>query len=48
MRYIILDLEWDSAYSVKHKRFINQILQIGAVKLNESFDITDTFEATVK
>ena len=48
MRYIILDLEWDSAYSVKHKRFINQILQIGAVKLDESFDITDTFEVTVK
>ena len=48
MRYIILDLEWDSAYSVKHKRFINQILQIGAVKLNESFDIIDTFEVTVK
>ena len=48
MIYIILDLEWDSVYSVKHKRFINQILQIGAVKLNESFDIIDTFEVTVK
>lgn len=48
MDYIILDLEWDSAYSVKHQRFINQILQIGAVRLNESFEITDTFEETVK
>ena len=48
MNYIILDLEWDSAYSVKHKRFINQILQIGAVKLDEAFNITDTFEETVK
>ena len=28
MQYIILDLEWDSAYSVKHRRFLNQILQI--------------------
>lgn len=48
MNYIILDLEWDSAYSTKHKRFINQILQIGAVKLDEEFNITDTFEETVK
>lgn len=48
MQYIILDLEWDSAYSVKHRRFLNQILQIGAVRLNENFEVTDTFLETVK
>ncbi len=48
MTYTILDLEWDSTYYVPEKRFINQILQIGAVKLDESFNITDTFEQTVK
>ncbi len=48
MNYIILDLEWDSTYFVKQKRFINQILQIGAVKLNENFDIIDTIELTIK
>ena len=48
MNYIILDLEWDSTYFVKQKRFINQILQIGAVKLDENFNICDTFEVTVK
>ena len=48
MNYIILDLEWDSAYSVKFKRFINQILQIGAVKLDGNFNITGTFEQTVR
>ena len=48
MNYIILDLEWDSAYHTRYKRFLNQILQIGAVKLDESFHIIDTFEATVK
>lgn len=47
MNYIILDLEWDSAYSVYHKRFINQILQIGAVKLDEDLKIIDSFEATI-
>ncbi len=48
MNYIILDLEWDSTYYPKQKRFINQILQIGAVKLNQSFDVIDSFELTVK
>ena len=48
MNYIILDLEWDSAYSVKFKRFINQILQIGAVKLDGNFNIIGTFEQTVR
>ena len=48
MNYVILDLEWDSTFFVKQKRFINQILQIGAVKLDQNFDIIDTFEITVK
>ena len=48
MNYIILDLEWDSAYNTKYKRFINQILQIGAVKLDESFNIVDIFDVTIK
>ncbi len=48
MEYIVLDLEWDSAYFVPEKRFINQILQIGAVKLDDDFRVVDTFERTVK
>ena len=48
MNYIILDLEWDSSYYKKKGGFINQILQIGAVKLNESFEITDIFDETIK
>lgn len=48
MNYVILDLEWDSAYHKLHKRFINQILQIGAVKLDDSFNIVDVFDVTVK
>ncbi len=47
MEYIILDLEWDSVYFSPEKRFINQILQIGAVKLSEDFSVIDTFSATV-
>ena len=41
MHYVILDMEWDSAYHKVHKRFVNQILQIGAVKLDENFNIVD-------
>lgn len=48
MNIIILDLEWDSAYSVKNQRFVNQIIQIGAVKLDENCNIVDTFVSTVK
>ncbi len=48
MNYIILDLEWDSVY-VKHiSRFMNQILQIGAVKLDENFDVIDVFDVVIK
>lgn len=47
MNYIILDMEWDSAYFPYRKCFVNQILQIGAVKLNENFDIVSIFDVTV-
>lgn len=48
MHYVILDMEWDGAYHKEHKRFVNQILQIGAVKLDEKFNIVDIFDVTVK
>jgi len=48
MNYIILDLEWDSTYHKRYKRFVNQILQIGAVKLDSNFEIVDSIELTVR
>ena len=48
MYYVILDMEWDSAYHKLHKRFVNQILQIGAVKLDENFNVVDIFDVIVK
>ncbi len=47
MEYVILDLEWDSVFYPPKKRFINQILQIGAVKLDNDFNITDTFNVNI-
>ncbi len=48
MNYIVLDLEWDGGYHPKYKRFINQILQIGAVKLDENLQFVDSFEVVVR
>lgn len=47
MEYIIFDLEWDNVFYKPEKKFINQILQIGAVRLDSEFNIIDKFEATV-
>ncbi len=48
MDIVVLDLEWDSVYSKKHHRFVNQIIQIGAVRLDEKLNIVDTFEVVIK
>ncbi len=47
MEYVILDLEWDSVFYPPKKRFVNQILQIGAVKLDGEFNIIDTFSVNI-
>lgn len=48
MEYIILDLEWDSEFFKPEKRFINHILQIGAIKLDEEFNVIDTFSVNIR
>lgn len=48
MNFIILDLEWNNAYSRKHKSFINEIIEIGAVMLDEELTVTDTFSMFIK
>lgn len=48
MYYIIFDLEWSNGYSYKRKGFVNEIIEIGAVKLNENLDIVDDFKQLVK
>lgn len=48
MEYIIFDLEWNNAYNYKTKKGINEIIEIGAVKLNSHLDIVDTFNQLIK
>ncbi len=48
MKFVILDLEWNGTYSRRIKGFINEIIEFGAVKVDEDLNILDTFEALVR
>ncbi len=48
MHYIFLDLEWNNAYSKIHHRFVNEIIEIGAVKLNEDLVEVGRFDIFIK
>ena len=48
MTYIILDLEFNGAFSKRHHRFFNEIIEFGAVKLDEKLNMVDTFSQLVK
>lgn len=48
MNIIVLDLEWNGAYSRRLHGFINEIIEFGAVKLDKKLNITDRFSCFVK
>ena len=48
MDFVIFDLEWNSGYSKKQKGFINEIIELGAVKLNEEMQITGQFSIFIR
>ncbi len=48
MTTIILDLEWNTAYYPKQSRFINEIIEFGAVKLDENLEVVDDFQMFVR
>lgn len=48
MRFIIMDLEWNNTYSRKKKGFFNEIIEIGAVMLNEDFKEIDTYSQVIR
>lgn len=47
MNYIFLDLEWNNAFSKQHKKFVNEIIEIGAVKLDEHLNEIDCFSIMI-
>ncbi len=48
MNYILLDLEWNDAYSKKLHGFVNEIVEFGAVKLDENFNEIGRFSKIVR
>lgn len=48
MNYILLDLEWNNAYMPKISGFVNEIVEFGAVKLNENFEEIDRLNLIVR
>lgn len=51
MNYIVLDLEWNQAADLKTKienQLLFEIIEVGAVKLNEYKQQTDSFHELIK
>ncbi len=48
MNYIIMDLEWNNTYCKKKKGFMNEIIEIGAVMLDENLEVVDVFSTFIK
>lgn len=48
VNYIIFDLEWNNAYSYAAKKSVNEIIEIGAVKLDYNLNVVDTFKQLIK
>ena len=48
MNYIVVDLEWNGSWSKKAHGYFNEIIEVGAVKVDEQMRITDEFRAAIK
>lgn len=43
-----MDLEWNNSYNKYKKCFVNEILEIGAVMVNEELEVIDTFSVIIR
>ena len=48
MNLVILDLEWNGSFSKKVRHYVNEIIEFGAIKTDESFHVIDTFSMLIK
>ncbi len=48
MVYVVLDLEWNGAFSRKAHGYFNEIIDIGAVKLDENLNELDRFQVMIR
>ena len=47
MSFVVLDLEWNGSFSSKEQRFVNEIIEFGAVKTNDNLEVVDRFEMLI-
>ncbi len=48
MQFIVMDLEWNNTYAKKANGYINEIIEIGAVKLDKDIETIDTFSSIIR
>lgn len=48
MHYILLDLEWNGAYCKSADKFVNEIIEIGAVRLNDQLEEVGDFRMMIR
>ena len=48
MSLVILDLEWNTAFCKELGKYVNEIVEFGAIKLDKSLKVIDTFSTLVK
>ena len=48
MQFIVMDLEWNNTYAKKANGYINEIIEIGAVKLDKDLEMVDTFSSIIR
>lgn len=47
MSYVFLDLEWNGSYSKTLHKFVNEIIEFGAIKTDDELNIIDTFSVLI-
>lgn len=48
MNYIVIDLEWNGSWSKKAHGYFNEIIEVGAVKVDEQMRVVGEFRAAIK
>lgn len=48
MYFVIMDLEWNNSYNKITQKFMNEIIEIGAVKLDEQLNQVGTFSELIR
>ncbi len=48
MYFVIMDLEWNNSFNKLTQKFMNEIIEIGAVKLDEQLNEVDTFSELIR